>query len=251
VIVNDENGEARYFGIYDGLVVDNLDPKNRGRVKVKIPGLCEPSTNWALPAGGSHSSGEAGRGGFDPPKIGAAVYVQFLRGDVDAPVYFGGWRGLAGGKSDAPSRVQDASAADAATKLKVYESDVFEAAIDERSGQRVLSLRQKAQKVQVDIYDDRVELKYGGDNGTVLRVKDAKIQLGKSADQRIVKGNAWWDDYDNHLTNLLADLQAMAAAAQGMLAGFQPGIMKAIADIQAFQAQGANYAFLSDLGYVE
>jgi uncharacterized protein involved in type VI secretion and phage assembly len=223
MVFYDEHGQARYLGTYDGLVVDNKDPAKRGRVKIKIPGLVEPSTNWALPVGGSHSSGEPGRGAFDPPRPGAAVIVQFLKGDPDAPVYFGGWRGLVGGKTDAPTEVQNASAADAANKLKVYESDAFEIIIDERGDHPQSLLRRKS-------------------DGTAIRLRDKgapqPIQLGStSASEAFILGTSYRRSENQRDQGDLIALTSMLAAAQGPLSGFQPGLNALIADLQSFQTQ--------------
>lgn len=246
----DDQGH-QYLGLYDGFVVNNEDPAKRGRVKVKIPGLVEPSTNWARPAGGSLSSGEPSRGGFDPPKKGAAVYVQFLRGDLDDPVYFGGWRGLAGGKTDAPTEVQSASVSDAANKLKVYESDGFEVIIDERASSKKLSVRDKTNAVHLDIYDDRAEVKWGGDTGTLIRVKDARIQLGKDAVQSLVLGDLWWEAEDAALKGVILALRGMSAGCAGPLAALKPGVEAQIAFWQNYKNSGANKAFLSKLSKTE
>ena len=34
---------------YDGSVVDNRDPEGRHRVKIRVPGILEPESDWALP----------------------------------------------------------------------------------------------------------------------------------------------------------------------------------------------------------
>jgi len=230
-VVN-EDGERRHYGDYPGTVVDNVDPDKRGRVKIKVPGLCEPSTDWALPVGGSHSSGAKGKGLFDPPPKGASVVVRFLCGDIDSPIYEGGWRGLVGGKTDAPTEVQGASPADAANKLKVYESDDYMIVIDERAGSSALSLRCKKGDIR-------------------LEVREGKIKLGKGASEAIVKGSSWWRQQDLTLTQVIAALNATAAGCVGPAAALAPGIAAEIAAWQAFQAAGAAENFLSKLSSTE
>jgi hypothetical protein len=231
-IYDQESGEPRWYGVYSGLVTTNADPEKRGRVQAVIPGLCEPHTNWALPAGGSHSSGEPGHGSFDPPAKGAAVFIMFLCGDIDEPVYFGGWRALTGGHSDAPTEVQNASVADAANKLKIFETAQFAIVIDERAASSAISLRSKVNDVRVEVRGD-------------------KIKLGKNAAEKIVKGSTWWQQVDLELTRLLAALQADAGACQGPLSSRQPVIQMQITAIQAFKQAGAGEAFLSELSLTE
>jgi len=83
----------RYYGIYRGTVVNNIDPMLIGRIMVIVPdvGGITPST-WAMPC-----VPVAGKqmGVFMVPQIGSGVWVQFEAGDPDYPVWTGGWWGLA------------------------------------------------------------------------------------------------------------------------------------------------------------
>jgi hypothetical protein len=85
-------GESkRYYGKYRGLVVENIDPLQIGRVMVEVPdvrGLI-PST-WAMPcvpAAGIQS------GCFVVPPVGSQVWVEFEQGDPDYPIWTGGFWG--------------------------------------------------------------------------------------------------------------------------------------------------------------
>ena len=224
----DEHGEAHWYGVYAGKVMDNVDPDKRGRVSVLIPGLCEPATYWALPAGGSGSSGASGVGGYDIPPKGASVYVMFLCGDINEPIYFGGWRKLLKGKTDAPSLVASASAYDAANKLKIYETEKFVLVIDERTGTPAISFRAKQKDLRLEIREDR-------------------IMLGKNAQDKLVKGTTWWQQQDIELTNQITALRAQSAVCVGPLAAMKPGIEAQILALQNYQQMGASEKYLSQL----
>ena len=83
--------ENRYYGIYRGTVVNNVDPMMLGRLMVTVPdvGSAIPST-WAMPC-----VPMAGKqmGTFAVPQIGSGVWVQYEGGDPDYPVWIGGWWG--------------------------------------------------------------------------------------------------------------------------------------------------------------
>lgn len=83
--------ENRYYGLYRGTVVDNVDPMMLGRLMVTVPdvGSAIPST-WAMPC-----VPMAGKqmGTFVVPQIGSGVWVQYEGGDPDYPVWTGGWWG--------------------------------------------------------------------------------------------------------------------------------------------------------------
>ena len=81
-----------------GVVTDNLDPTNIGRVKVKIPSLSpDTTTNWARvvsPGGGPD------RGIEFLPEVNDEVLIGFEMGDVRYPYVLGGlWNGV-----DAPPK---------------------------------------------------------------------------------------------------------------------------------------------------
>jgi hypothetical protein len=83
----------KYYGIYRGTVINNVDPLFLGRIMATVPdaGGIIPST-WATPC-----VPLAGKqmGTFMVPQIGAGVWIQFEAGDPDRPVWTGGWWGVA------------------------------------------------------------------------------------------------------------------------------------------------------------
>jgi uncharacterized protein involved in type VI secretion and phage assembly len=84
---------APLFGKFRAVVVNNVDPMQIGRIQVMIPDVTGfvPST-WAmpcLPVAGINS------GMFAVPMIGSGVWVEFERGDIDYPVWVGGFWGTA------------------------------------------------------------------------------------------------------------------------------------------------------------
>jgi hypothetical protein len=88
-----------------GHVVNREDPKGLGRIRVNVPGLLEPSSAWAWPIG-TGAGGSKDTGNFDVPEIGAEVVLMFLWGDLNFPVYLGGWWGKPDGESEVPSEAQ-------------------------------------------------------------------------------------------------------------------------------------------------
>jgi uncharacterized protein involved in type VI secretion and phage assembly len=81
----------RYYGIYRGTVVNNVDPMFQGRIMVTVPdaGGITPST----PAMPSVPFSGKQMGAFMVPQIGATVWIQFEAGDPDKPVWTGGFWG--------------------------------------------------------------------------------------------------------------------------------------------------------------
>jgi len=81
---------TRYFGKYRGLVQDNEDPENMGRIRASVPEIYgeEDSVPWALPcvpfAGQSH-------GLVLLPEVGDGVWIEFEAGDISRPIWTGCW----------------------------------------------------------------------------------------------------------------------------------------------------------------
>lgn len=84
----------RYFGKYRGLVIDNLDPLQQGRIMAQVPDvLGETPSSWCMPcvpAAGIQA------GVFVVPPIGSQVWIEFEQGNPDYPIWAGGFWGTVG-----------------------------------------------------------------------------------------------------------------------------------------------------------
>lgn len=94
--------ERRYHGKYRGLVVDNADPEQLGRLKLRVPSVLGDKvvTGWALacvPYGGMGDQGL-----LAVPDVGAGVWVEFEEGDLEFPVWVGTFWSKPGGRSELP-----------------------------------------------------------------------------------------------------------------------------------------------------
>jgi phage protein D len=84
----DIGGPPAFGGLVRGIVDDNADPENLGRVKVRLPWLnADFSSNWApvMQLGAGPDSGT-----LFIPAVNDEVLVGFEHGDVDWPVVVGG-----------------------------------------------------------------------------------------------------------------------------------------------------------------
>lgn len=89
-----------HMGIYPGRVENNVDPLGMGRLQVSVAGVSgNAPLSWAMPC-----LPVAGRnmGMFTVPPNGSGVWVQFVRGEKDYPVWMGGF--FATGEAPALSR---------------------------------------------------------------------------------------------------------------------------------------------------
>ena len=83
----------RVYGKYRGVVLNNVDPKNQGRLTAMVPEILgEMPTGWASPCA-PYAGVQAGL--FAVPTTGAGVWIEFEGGDVSKPIWVGGWWGAA------------------------------------------------------------------------------------------------------------------------------------------------------------
>ena len=81
--------ETKWLGKYRAIVMDNNDPERRGRIRVQCPTVlgnylsswCEPCIPYATDYAGDY---------YVPP-VNEAIWVEFEEGDVDKPIWGGGW----------------------------------------------------------------------------------------------------------------------------------------------------------------
>lgn len=81
---------GRYYSSYRGVVVDNIDPDKEGKIQASVPMITGNDSlgQWCYPkaaVGGSQF------GIFHPPDVGSGVWIEFENGQLDAPIYSGGW----------------------------------------------------------------------------------------------------------------------------------------------------------------
>lgn len=81
-------------GWVKGKVVNNQDPKKKGRVKCIIPGMIEGDEEtlpWCYPFT-PNSVGGSTSGSFHVPKVGDELIISFPYEDAGMPVYMGSWQ---------------------------------------------------------------------------------------------------------------------------------------------------------------
>ncbi len=78
---------GRILGVVVGIVTNNQDPEDLGRVRVRFPWLSETDESWwarvAAPMAGSQ------RGVYFPPEVDDEVLVAFEQGDARFPYVLG------------------------------------------------------------------------------------------------------------------------------------------------------------------
>ena len=82
---------GHYYGKYRGIVTNNQDPNNQGRLKARVPEVLDKvESGWALPAAPFAGNG---MGQFTVPPPDSGVWIEFEAGDVSRPIWSGCWWG--------------------------------------------------------------------------------------------------------------------------------------------------------------
>lgn len=77
----------KYFGKFRGVVTDNRDPLQIGRVLARVPAVLEMTDPaWAMPCAPRALPTRTGSG---LPKPGANIWVEFENGDMNSPIWSG------------------------------------------------------------------------------------------------------------------------------------------------------------------
>lgn len=82
---------VKYSGKYRGVVINDNDPMQMGRIQVQVPeapGLV--ASTWAMPCVPCNLPKKAGSA---LPNVGAAVWIEFEQGNPDHPIWSGCWFG--------------------------------------------------------------------------------------------------------------------------------------------------------------
>jgi hypothetical protein len=88
----DSAESQKFYGKYRGVVVNNIDPMQIGRLQVMVPDYSIIPISWAmpcLPVGGIQM------GFYTVPPPGAGVWIEFEQGDPDYPIWVGCFWGSA------------------------------------------------------------------------------------------------------------------------------------------------------------
>ena len=80
-------GELRFYGKYRGMVLNNVDPLQQGRLQVQVPDVAGlVPLSWAMPC---VPIAGIQNGMFALPIVGSGVWVEFEQGNPDYPIWVG------------------------------------------------------------------------------------------------------------------------------------------------------------------
>jgi uncharacterized protein involved in type VI secretion and phage assembly len=169
-----ERQRRQFFGKYRGLVTNNRDQNQQGRLEVQVPQVLGETRVWALPA-----VPYAGKdvGFYAIPDAGTGVWVEFEAGDPSFPI----WTGCLWGKGDIP-------AADADPNIKFFRTKQFRLRIDDQKGEITIERTNGSSDPTAQIVLSAMEMKLKsatikaeGASGKSIELDAVSMRVHKSA----------------------------------------------------------------------
>lgn len=165
------------YGKYRGLVSDNNDPRNIGRIRARVQELLgDVETGWALPCAPYAGNGE---GQFTVPPVGAGVWVEFESGDLSRPIWSGCWWG----ENQVP---EDNAGTQATPPLKIIRSKSgLMVTMDDDSQMITVSDSNGRNMLEIKVQQGQITVK----SATKAIVEAPQIELVESAMHPVVFGD--------------------------------------------------------------
>jgi hypothetical protein len=182
---------SRYYGKYRGLVTDNADPNQQGRVQVRVPGVLGDLLSWAMPCV-PYAGKNAGH--YFIPEVEAGVWVEFEGGDISFPI----WTGTFWADNEAPLN-EKSNAPDPNVKVLRTKSGLI-VSIDDTAQVIAISDDSAGNIITLEVSDGLIKLK----GLTKCVVEAPAIELVEGATHPLVFG----DDLLNYLNQVCMIFQS-------------------------------------------
>ena len=155
----------QYLGKYRGVVANNHDPLQKGRVQVQVPAVLGESTlSWAMPC--MPYAGPAEVGFFTIPPEKANVWVEFEAGDPNRPI----WSGCFWGEDD------EVPAREGTAEQKVLKTKVGTIRVDDSADELRIETSRGA-KIVMD--SQGIEISNG--KGASVKLSSNKVSINGTA----------------------------------------------------------------------
>jgi len=156
---------GQYYGKYRGTVVNNIDPRQLGRLQIQVPTVTGSNQlNWAMPC---VPYAGAGVGFFMLPPVGARVWIGFENGDPDYPI----WTGCFWDQGDLP-------ASPAIAEMKVIKTDTATITLNDLPGAGGVTI-ETTTGMKIEIKPTGIEINNA--QGASIKFNGPKVSLNDSA----------------------------------------------------------------------
>jgi uncharacterized protein involved in type VI secretion and phage assembly len=169
-----ERGESKYWGKYRGFVHDRNDEQQLGRLRLRVPSLLgDAITGWAWPAL-PYAGNNLGL--FFVPQVDDLVWVEFVEGELEHPLWSGGGWGNPGGTSEIPEDAKPNYPDTQVLRTKSHHVIIF----DDKEGSEQIVIRDKA--------GSTITLKHDG-TISISTKKDIELIANDGSGDIVIKAN--------------------------------------------------------------
>lgn len=223
--------ERRFYGKYRGFVVDNADPEQLGRLKVKVPSVLgnDVVTGWAVPC--APYGGDANLGFLFIPEVNAGVWVEFEEGDLEFPIWVGTFWSKPGGESELPKPneadgSEQGSVQDPPTRKIIKTKKGHTIQFEDADGEEMITIFEATNSHVVTMNKDGIKITDGAGNeikmdgqGLICKdkndnaitmdssgttIKSNQIKIGENATEPLVLGNQLKTALNNWVNTVFA-----------------------------------------------
>ncbi len=207
--------ERRFYGKYRGFVVDNADPEQLGRLKVRVPSVlgAEVVTGWAMPC--LPYGGDTNQGFLFIPGPGAGVWVEFEEGDLEFPIWVGTFWSKPGGDSELPrpnrpDGSEEGGVQDPPTRKIIKTVKGHTIQLEDRDNDEMILIREAVNNHIVTMNKDGIHVADGA-NGheIVLNDKGISITDGVSAGNKVLMEQSGVTVQDKNGNKIAMNAQAI------------------------------------------
>ena len=170
-LVMGEGPRPRQWNAMVGIVTNNKDPKDWGRVKVKLPWMDSDAESWWARVAGVGGANE--RGLYVLPEINDEVLVLFEEGDVNRPLVVAGlWNG-----QDAPVRPIGEALKGSKVNQRIFQTRVGHYLLFQEEDHASIKVESAGgHVVLIDDDDKKIEITTTGGHKLVLDDQEKKIE---------------------------------------------------------------------------
>ena len=159
----------QYFGKYRGKVVDNMDNNNLGRIKVSVPAVLQKGDqSWAMP---SVPYAGPGVGFYAIPPVDANVWVEFVGGDPDYPV----WSGCFWGVNELPTGTGNQKAT---ADLKILKTEKTTITLNDEAGSITI---ETDSNMKIELKNNVITIVNNNGGGGKIEMNGRKVSINDTA----------------------------------------------------------------------
>jgi uncharacterized protein involved in type VI secretion and phage assembly len=167
---------ARYHGKYAGVVTDNGPPSSgshRGQVSADVPGILEETSDGSSNQPLKVLAAPAFPPGFFfVPEVGDTIWVEFVNGDINYPIWTGVWYAA----DAAPKTADDQAPTQDQKVIRTKAGFVLE--FDDTSGGEKLVVKDKTNSTTITLDSNGVAIV--ADKGVTITCGQCSLSLSSS-----------------------------------------------------------------------